>query len=72
MVRTTEDVTRVYDLRTGELRAIYTLSPEQAVICAYAQFEKKDFNTWQYTEKYSFRYGIAKASVSCGDYCALV
>ena len=72
MVRTTENVTRVYDLRTGEIVAIYTCMPEEAVRCAFAQFEKKDFNTWDYENKYPIQYGAAKASVSCGDYAAIL
>ena len=39
----------VFDLNTGTYTD-YTLSPRDAVIAAYAQREKRNFNTWTYDQ----------------------
>lgn len=46
-------VTIVRNLATGQVLR-YTCPPRQAVVAAYAQ-EHKDFNTWQYAERYDSR-----------------
>ena len=48
---------------------IYTCSPEEAVIAAYAQ-SKKDFSTWQYQERYGHLLLRGKLTVNCGDFSA--
>jgi hypothetical protein len=40
-------MTNVLNLNTGNW-TLYTLSPVEAVIAAYAQHEKRNFNTWEY------------------------
>lgn len=40
-------MTKVMDLRTGEVRE-YSLSPKDAVVAAFEQVERKNFNTWTY------------------------
>lgn len=58
----------VIDLSTGK-KQIFTCSPEEAVIAAYAQ-SRGDFNTWDYEKKYSVVRG--KQTVACGDFSALI
>ena len=43
--------TEVMDMNTGEV-ATYTLNPFQAVIAAYAQRERRDWSTWDYSTRY--------------------
>ena len=62
-------MTKVMDLRTGEYVAEYSCTPKEAVRAAFAQFDRKDFNTWQYAERYPITRN--KHSVTCGDYTAL-
>lgn len=60
--------TVVYQLGTNN-EYIYMLPPEQAVVCAYYQYEKKNFSTWEYD--YSLvRYSITARTVYCGDFAA--
>ncbi len=63
----------VYDLRTTASRpvAVYTCTPREAVICAFAQLDRKDWNTWDYAAKYGHLVQEGKLSVLCGDFCAL-
>jgi len=42
-------MTSVLDLTTGTFTD-YTLSPVEAVAAAYAQREKRNFNTWEYSK----------------------
>lgn len=42
----------VFDLNTATYTD-YTLSPFDAVVAAYAQRERKDFNTWSYRQYHS-------------------
>lgn len=35
-----------------KLYANYSCSPRESVIAAYAQFSRKDFNTWNYEKAY--------------------
>lgn len=62
----------VVNLATLEER-IYSsnLTPEQAVIAAYAQ-SQGDFNTWEYESKYGDKVIRGNKTVSCGDWCALL
>ena len=62
---------KVMDLRTGEYVAEYTCSPKEAVVCAFAQLDHKDFNTWRYDERYGVLVEEGKVCFLCGDYCAL-
>ena len=44
------DTIQVVNLATGQSQ-LFTCSPREAVIAAYAQ-ERGDWNTWEYPEKY--------------------
>jgi len=44
------NVVQVMNLATRKI-VTYTCTPREAVIAAYAQ-ERKDWNTWQYSERY--------------------
>ena len=60
----------VYNLaKSGAEPLIYTCSPEDAVIAAYAQ-SHKDFSTWQYQERYGHLLLRGKFTVNCGDFSA--
>ena len=59
--------TIVYQLGTRD-KYIYTVPPEQAVVDAYYQYEKKNFNTWEYD--YSL-YSVTGRIVYCGDFAAI-
>ena len=60
--------TVVYDLN-GHRSLIYTVPPEQAVVDAYYQHEKNNYNTWEYD--YSIvRYSVSARIVYCGDFAA--
>lgn len=62
--------TRVYNLRTRH-GAWYDLPPREAVVAAYAQFECRDFNWWNYPARdYDRRVTVGKHTVTCGDWCA--
>lgn len=68
-------MTSVFDMNTGTYTD-YTLSPTEAVIAAYAQREKKDWNTWNY-EKYRPLLRVGQSTkpgivvVSCGNQSCL-
>lgn len=64
-------ITRVLNLSTQQ-ELIYTCTPIEAVMAAYAQVEKKDYNTWDYYVRYADLVVSGKHSVSCGDWCALL
>ena len=49
---------------------IYTCTPKEAVIAAYAQ-SLNDWNTWQYEERYGKMVLEGKYSFSCGDFATL-
>ena len=60
--------TIVYQLGTRNAY-IYTVPPKQAVVNAYYQYEKHNFNTWEYD--YSLvRYSVSAKTVYCGDFAA--
>jgi len=61
----------VYNLSTGGKVAEYTCSPREAVISAYAQFEKHDRNTWDYENQYGSLVVEGKLTIACGDYCTM-
>lgn len=58
----------VMNLATTE-KKVYTCSPEDAVVAAYAQ-ERNDFNTWQYSERYGHKLERGEHTVLCGDWSA--
>ena len=60
---------RVLNLSTQQ-EQVYTCSPKEAVIAAYAQ-SLGDWNTWDYAEKYSNLVMEGKVSFSCGDFAAM-
>lgn len=60
--------TVVYQLGTSN-KFIYTVPPKQAVVDAYYQHEKNNYNTWEYD--YSLvRYSATAMTVYCGDFAA--
>lgn len=62
--------TNVIDLRTGTVY-LYNLPPEDAVRVAFLQQDKKDYNTWNYSQKkVPVRRG--KHTVACGNFAAFV
>jgi hypothetical protein len=62
--------TEVFNLSTGKY-ALYDADPATAVKLAYLQFEKGDFNTYDYDlDSVEVTYG--EHTVSCGDYCAFL
>jgi predicted nucleic acid-binding protein len=63
--------TMVFNLATGE-EVYYSLPPEDAVIVAYLQHEKGDYNTWDYDLE-AYRPQIVKGqwSVSMGNWAAV-
>jgi len=62
-------LTMVMNLST-EKKIYYSLPAEDAVMAAYAQEEKRDWDTWQY-EKYQPLRRYGQCTVSCGDWCAI-
>jgi hypothetical protein len=63
------DFVEVVNLSTREV-LIYTCTPAEAVIAAYAQ-EHKDFNTWMYAERYGHLLEQGKYTYLCGNWSAL-
>ena len=60
--------TVVYQLGTNN-RYVYIVPPAKAVVNAYYQYAKNNFNTWEYD--YSLvRYSFTKKTVYCGDFAA--
>lgn len=60
----------VMNLATAEKQEYdNTLTPEQAVIAAYAQ-SLGDFNTWDYEKRYAHLVETGKHTVLCGDFSA--
>lgn len=66
---TTETVT-VKNLRTLRENTYVGLSPQDAVVAAYAQ-EKGDFNHASYLEKYAPSVELGSRVVALGDWCAM-
>ena len=50
-------------------KQIYTCTPTEAVIAAYAQ-ARRDYNTWQYQEYYAHLVEHGAHVVLCGDFSA--
>ncbi len=63
--------TSVMDLRVGRYVGKWSLHPREAVIAAFAQLEKKDWNTWDYEKHYSASVVYGLYSVRVEDYAAL-
>ena len=61
-------MTTVYDLRTHDWSAAYSLPPEEAVVAAYAH-DRGDHNTWDY-KKYAPLVRHGRWYVFCGDFAA--
>lgn len=60
----------VMNLATAEKQEYdNALTPEQAVIAAFAQ-SRGDFNTWDYQAKYAHLVQAGKLTVLCGDFSA--
>lgn len=63
---------RVFNLSTQEEQFYFdTITPQQAVICAYEQFTKKNFNTWEYPSPDNhplFQRGRSGRTFFCGDW----
>ena len=60
-------LTTVHNLADLQFKASYSCTPRQAVIAAYAQFEKNDFNTGDY-KKYESVVVETNDFIYCGDY----
>ncbi len=45
----TPGAVNVVNLATGEEAVYHGLPPHRAVLCAHAQLEHRDFNTWAYS-----------------------
>lgn len=63
--------TTVYNLE-NDTEAVYSLPPEEAVIAAFAQFERLDFDFLGYSQRYGNRVRRGEVSVLCGDWCAVL
>ncbi len=60
----------VVNLSNGEV-IVYSCSPEEAVIAAYAQ-SLGDQNTWDYDGKYDDKVVRGELTVSCGNFTAIL
>lgn len=58
---------QVFDLTTEEYGEVYTCSPREAVIAAYAQ-SKGDYNTWDYEKKYGEIVVETERTLLCGNF----
>lgn len=70
----TEKAVTVVDLRTGA-EYVYTLRPAYAVMTAFLQHEKGDWNTADYGPKFDKMVRdlvIGAKTVAYGDYCAKI
>lgn len=61
-------MTTVMNLSNLE-KQIYTCTPEEAVVAAFAQ-SRKDWNTWEYATRYSWMIERGKECILCGDFSA--
>jgi hypothetical protein len=59
----------VRNLASGE-ELLYSCSPRQACIAAYAQCERRDFNTWDYEERYGHLVEEASLTLIVGNWAA--
>jgi hypothetical protein len=62
-------VTQVFNLATGKERT-YSCAPFTALVCCYAQFERKDWNTWDYA-KYFMMVDYTRHTYLLGDWSVL-
>lgn len=62
-------MTTVYNVST-EQTLDYTLSPREAVMAAFAQETRKDFNTWDYEKRYGNLVRKSPHGWVCGDFWA--
>ena len=66
----------VMNLSNPNEKRVYTCSPREAVIAAYAQTKDTagnsvgDWNTWQYEKRYGELVIEGKMCVTCGDWSA--
>ena len=62
----------VLDLRTGR-EFVYTgLSPQQAVLAAYALVAMRNGHSWEWQERYGHLLETGKHAVFCGDFGAVL
>jgi hypothetical protein len=54
---------------SGHEEQIYSCPPREAVIAAYAQ-SRRDFNTWDYEQRYGSLVEEGHVTVMCGDFAA--
>ena len=62
-------VTTVYGL-TNDYESVYTLSPKDAVIAAFALHAMGNANSWEWCSRYSHLLVYGTCTVSCGDFVA--
>jgi len=66
-------MTTVHNLRTGQT-AEYSVGPQAAVMAAHAQFDRHDWNTWEYEQHYANQVGVTASHAPgqrtwiCGDW----
>lgn len=68
MSETEIKTTTVMNLAT-RAKQVYFCEPRLAVLSAYAQ-SRKDWNTWQYVERYGSLLLEGKHCLACGDFSA--
>lgn len=61
---------RVLNLSTDAERIYEGIMPKEAVIAAFAQAERKDYNTWDYETRYTAQVLTGRFTYSLGDWCA--
>lgn len=64
-------MTTVINLATGE-EAVFDLEPREAVIAAYAQFERRDCNWWDYGKKFDKFITQGKHTIACGNWATIL
>lgn len=69
----TSPSTRVLNLATGQWGPYYTLDPRQAVVAAYEQQTRGNWNTWTYPSPEAHpEFTLAEVSCCCGDWAAML
>jgi hypothetical protein len=58
----------VLNMATGQQVTYVGIAPEVAVLCAYAQYTRNDYNTWEYRERYGSMRRTGVAGYYCGDW----
>jgi hypothetical protein len=65
-------LTKVIRLGTDE-EYWYSLPPDRAVVAAYEQYDRRNFEWWKYPKPEDHpAYRLNKRTHSCGDFTALV